>query len=141
MQVIKDFFSSEKAVFAFLIFLVGSALVIMGRMTVPQYQAFSLWVLGIYTGGKALAGGLAAIGGIIPSAPASPAAPSDPKVADVTNAVVDAVKELIAQGHVVGAKAARRRQPAHEAPVADPAAPTPSSSAVTKAEKVVEQKS
>jgi hypothetical protein len=141
MQVLKNFFSSEKAVFAFLVFLVGSALVIMGRMTVPQYEEFVLWVLGIYTGGKALQGGLAAIGSGTSAATATNSTLQE--IAKVLSSMEQ--KPIPAEPVVVPPQPAPAAHAApavvESAPVVEPAAPAPSTTADTKPEPKPEKKS
>jgi hypothetical protein len=56
MQAIKDILKSERGLLAVLILIAGAVLTGMGKMTVPQWQDYSLWTLGIYTGGKSLEG-------------------------------------------------------------------------------------
>lgn len=63
MSVLKSFFNSEKGVFAYLIpMIVLSVLVILGKITVDQYIEYMTYLVGIYTGGKAIQGAGAAIG-------------------------------------------------------------------------------
>jgi len=141
MQVLKNFFSSEKAVFAFLIFLVGSALVIMGRMTVPQYEEFVLWVLGIYTGGKALQGGLAAIGSGTSAATATNSTLQEVAklLSDIATKPAN-VDPVVVQPQPTPAPAPAPPAVVEPAPSSDPAAPAPSTTADTKPEPKPEPK-
>jgi hypothetical protein len=62
LQVIKDFFHSEKGVFGYAIPLVIATLfVFLDRITEQQWMDFAVLMAGIYTGGKAIQGGTAAI--------------------------------------------------------------------------------
>lgn len=63
MDLLKSFFNSEKGVFAYLLpMIVLSVLVIMGKITVEQYVEYMTYLVGIYTGGKAIQGAGSAIG-------------------------------------------------------------------------------
>ena len=63
MDLLKNFFNSEKGVFAYLIpMIVISVLVIMGKIEIEQYIEYMTYLVGIYTGGKAIQGAGAAIG-------------------------------------------------------------------------------
>lgn len=63
MELLKSFFNSEKGVFAYLLpMIVISVLVVMGKITVEQYIEYMTYLVGIYTGGKAIQGAGAAIG-------------------------------------------------------------------------------
>ncbi len=58
----KDFFSSEKGVFGYLLPLaIATAFVFMGRITETEWMEFALVMAGIYTGGKAIQGSAAAV--------------------------------------------------------------------------------
>jgi len=64
IQVLKDFFSSEKGVFGYLLPLIGvTVFVFLGRVTEQEWMEYSLYMAGIYTGGKAVQGGAAQIAG------------------------------------------------------------------------------
>lgn len=62
LQVIKDFFHSEKGVFGYAIpLLIATLFVFLDRITEQQWMDFAVLMAGIYTGGKALHGGAAAL--------------------------------------------------------------------------------
>jgi hypothetical protein len=62
LQVLKDFFHSEKGVFGYAIPLViATVFVFIGRITEQQWMDFAVLLSGIYVGGKALHGGAAVI--------------------------------------------------------------------------------
>lgn len=62
-QVLTNFLGSEKAMAALTILIGATALTATGHMTVAEWRETSLWVLGIYTAGKAIQGGTSAIAG------------------------------------------------------------------------------
>lgn len=58
LQVIKDFFHSEKGVFAYAIPLViATIFVFLDRITEQQWMDYSALLVGIYVGGKTIQGG------------------------------------------------------------------------------------
>jgi hypothetical protein len=62
MQVLKDFFSSEKGVFAYLLPMIGIiVLAAMSKITPEQFVEYAILLAGIYTGGKAIQGGAHAV--------------------------------------------------------------------------------
>jgi len=62
LQVISDFFHSEKGVFGYALpLLIATLFVFLGRITEEQWMDFAVLMAGIYTGGKAIHGGAAAI--------------------------------------------------------------------------------
>ena len=62
MQVLKDFFGSEKGVFAYLLPMIGViVLAAMGKITPEQFVEYTILLSGIYTGGKAIQGGASAV--------------------------------------------------------------------------------
>lgn len=64
LQVLRDFFSSEKGVFGYLTpLIIATIFVFAGRVTEQEWMEFALYLAGIYTGGKAIQGGAAQISG------------------------------------------------------------------------------
>jgi len=62
LQVIKDMFHSEKGVFAYLLLLiVESVFLILGKISYAEWQEFSLYLAGIYVGGKTIQGAAATV--------------------------------------------------------------------------------
>lgn len=61
LQVLKDLASSEKAVVSLAVLIGFTVLTAMGQMAVADYRESALYVLGIYTGGKALQGAASAL--------------------------------------------------------------------------------
>lgn len=55
-QVLRNFVGSEKAVAAGLLVIAATVLTVLGKMTLSEWQDYSLWCLGIYTGGKTVQG-------------------------------------------------------------------------------------
>lgn len=62
-QVIKNFANSEKAVASGVLMVGATAMVALGKMSVPEWQEYTLWLLGIYTGGKTIQGTIASATG------------------------------------------------------------------------------
>jgi hypothetical protein len=56
MNGIKALFSSEKAIAAGVLVIISTLFVVLGKMTVAQWNEYTLWALGIYTGGKTVQG-------------------------------------------------------------------------------------
>lgn len=56
MNGIKALISSEKAIAAGVLVFISTLFVILGKMTVDQWNEYTLWALGIYTGGKTVQG-------------------------------------------------------------------------------------
>jgi hypothetical protein len=52
MNGIKALISSEKAIAAGVLVFISTLFVILGKMSVEQWNEYTLWALGIYTGGK-----------------------------------------------------------------------------------------
>lgn len=61
MGALKDLLKSEKGLFCGLLILAASVMTGTGQMDVGQWTDFSMGIAAIYTGGKALQGGAAAI--------------------------------------------------------------------------------
>jgi hypothetical protein len=60
-QVLKNLFASEKGLLAVIILVIMGVLAGLGKMPVAEFKEAALWILGIYTGGKAIQGGAAAL--------------------------------------------------------------------------------
>jgi uncharacterized membrane protein len=89
MSGIKDLFASERGLFGLLLVISATTLTGLGQMTVVQWQDFSMWIFGIYVGGKSLTGAVGLFKGTLtapevvapaaaPAAPVAPAAPATP---------------------------------------------------------------
>ena len=80
MDALHDLLDNEKGLVGLLLILGATALTIVGKMTVDQWQNFAVWIFGIYAGTTALHGGLSAIGGkqstTAPPNAVKPAAPA-----------------------------------------------------------------
>jgi hypothetical protein len=61
-MVLKELFSSEKAIFCLALLAAASALAALGHMPVAEWREFATWIAGIYVVGKAVQGGASAIG-------------------------------------------------------------------------------
>ena len=55
-QVLANFLGAEKAVASFVVFAAATVLVALGKLSVADWKEMSLWVLGIYVGGKTIQG-------------------------------------------------------------------------------------
>jgi len=95
MTGIKDLFASERGLFGLLLVISATTLTALGQMTVTQWQDFSMWIFGIYVGGKSLTGAVGLFKGTLagadpetaaPVAPATPAAPAAPAATPATPA-------------------------------------------------------
>lgn len=60
---IKGLLGSEKAIAAGVLVVAATVLVITGKMSIAEWREYSLWCLGIYTGGKTIQGTAASIKG------------------------------------------------------------------------------
>ena len=61
MNGIKALISSEKAIAAGVLVFISTLFVIIGKMTVEQWNEYTLWALGIYVGGKTVQGATQAV--------------------------------------------------------------------------------
>ena len=55
-QVLANFLGSEKAMASFVVFLACTVLAAIGKLSVADWKEMSLWILGIYVGGKTIQG-------------------------------------------------------------------------------------
>ncbi len=62
-QVIKNFLSSEKGVIALALLIGATVLVSIDKMAIAEWQSYSIWIFGIYTGGKSIQGAAANLAG------------------------------------------------------------------------------
>lgn len=65
-QVAKNFLNSEKGVMALALLIGATVLAAMGQMSVEAWQTYSIWIFGIYTGGKSIQGAAAHLAGNAP---------------------------------------------------------------------------
>jgi len=90
LQVLKDFFSSEKGVFAYLAPLViATVFVFTGRVTEQEWMEFALYLAGIYTTGKTVQGSAKVI--------ANGKASSDAQQVDAVKEGLEVLKAMLAQ--------------------------------------------
>jgi hypothetical protein len=77
MTAIKDLFASERGFFALILVVAASVLAGLDKMTIDQWREFSLYIFGIYVGGKTITGAVGLFKGEAPTAePAAVAAPA-----------------------------------------------------------------
>ena len=77
-QVVKNFLNSEKGVIALALLIGATVLAAMSKMTVAEWQNYSIWIFGIYTGGKSIQGAAAHFSGKRPGGDPAP----EPEVED-----------------------------------------------------------
>jgi hypothetical protein len=58
-QVIKNFLHSEKGVLALALLIGATVLASLDKMAIADWQEYSIWIFGIYTGGKSIQGAAA----------------------------------------------------------------------------------
>lgn len=61
MNAIKDLMGSEKGFMGILLFIAATVFVGLGKMTIDQWQEFSLWAFGIYAGSKTVTSAVTSI--------------------------------------------------------------------------------
>ena len=66
-SVLKNLLGSEKGVVALALLVGATVLTAVGTMTIQEWQEYSIWIFGIYTGGKTAQGVAAQIGKKDPS--------------------------------------------------------------------------
>lgn len=87
MQALKDLMGSERGLFGLVLIIAATVLTGLDRMTVTAWQDYSMWIFGIYVGGKSItstAGLLKGGGSAAPAAPVAPGAPVAPATPVVT---------------------------------------------------------
>lgn len=62
-QVIKNFLNSEKGVIALVLLIGATVLAGLDKMSIAEWQNYSIWIFGIYTGGKSIQGAAAHFAG------------------------------------------------------------------------------
>lgn len=70
-QVLKELFSSEKGLLGIVMLVIFSLAFFLGKITVTEWRETSLYIFGIYVGGKSIQGAASAIASKGASAPAS----------------------------------------------------------------------
>lgn len=60
-NVIANLFNSERAVLGIVLILGCTLLVALGKMTTVDWKDYTMWIFGIYVGGKSLTGAATAI--------------------------------------------------------------------------------
>ncbi len=74
IQVLKNFLGSEKGILALALIIGATVLTALGKMSLAEWQEYTIWIFGIYTGGKAIQGAASKIAdGLKPSEPAEEA--------------------------------------------------------------------
>jgi len=76
LQVLKNFLGSEKGILALALLIAATVLTALGKMSLAEWQDYSIWIFGIYTGGKAIQGAASAISGSLKPADSSDADPN-----------------------------------------------------------------
>lgn len=61
MEILKNLLNSEKAVICLGLIIAASVLTGLGHMTIPEWREYTIWIAGIYVGGKALHGSAVAL--------------------------------------------------------------------------------
>jgi hypothetical protein len=61
VQVLKNFLGSEKGILALALIIGATVLTALGKMSLAEWQEYTIWIFGIYTGGKAVQGAASAI--------------------------------------------------------------------------------
>jgi hypothetical protein len=61
IQVLKNFLGSEKGILALALIIGATVLTALGKMSLAEWQEYTIWIFGIYTGGKAIQGAASAI--------------------------------------------------------------------------------
>ena len=61
MQVIKNFMASEKGILALALIIGATVLTALGKMPLPEWQEYSIYIFGIYVGGKSIQGAASVI--------------------------------------------------------------------------------
>ena len=62
VQVLKNFLGSEKGILALALIIGATVLTALGKMSLVEWQEYTIYIFGIYTAGKAIQGGAAALG-------------------------------------------------------------------------------
>ena len=74
IQVLKNFLGSEKGILALALIIGATVLTALGKMSLTEWQAYTIWIFGIYTGGKAIQGAASAVRSLKAPPAAAPAA-------------------------------------------------------------------
>ncbi len=91
-KVLRNFLNSEKGIIAIALLIGATVLASIGKMTIASWQDYSIWIFGIYTGGKSIQGAAAHLAGSAKEPDTDKAVTPATDSAEAANAADDGVE-------------------------------------------------
>lgn len=89
MTAIKDLFGSERGLLGLLLIICCTVLAALDKLTFADWQSYTMWIFGIYVGGKTVTGAVQ-----IAKGPKDPTTMSDAEIADMKAKANDFMKKM-----------------------------------------------